>query len=156
MKPIVAVLVLSGCLRGEGPPEERDRHPGPLSRPGGPPPDRVALAETRPLLVTGTVRYEGRATGRALVVVVDEAGAGLPPLAVAELPPGPLPMTFTISDADLVPTGAAPRAVPPSVAVTARLDADGDVATTDPAEPIARLQVPAHSPGLVMTLAGPR
>jgi hypothetical protein len=130
---------------------------------------QAALAEARTLAAGGTVRppmgqpaapsgkpvevlAKGRITladgadataGKVLFVALRPA-PGVPPVASVKLPPGPFPMDFEVTTANVLPM-AGNRPLPESFLVVARLDSDGNAFTkpdTDPA-----IEVPGVTKG---------
>jgi hypothetical protein len=125
------------------------------------PPDRAPPAERAPapagasLELSGTIAYDGPAKGAAVFVAVKDPSQPGPPLAAKKLPPGPFPLTFSLTDADRMPMGGG-RALPEKVTLLVRLDADGDAMTKDPSEPSATQELPARSADLAITLSVPQ
>ncbi len=88
--------------------------------------------------ITGRVTVgEGVAAGGegVLFVIARSAGGG-PPLAVKRLPIGPFPLAFEIGPADVMIAG---RAFAGPIALSARIDRDGNPLTRDPGDAIATL-----------------
>jgi hypothetical protein len=106
--------------------------------------------------LSGSITWAGPIAGPKLFVSVRDPAKPGPPLAAKQLPPGPFPMTFTLTDADVVQMGPTPRAVPANVVLVVRLDADGDAMTKSPSEPVATLETPATAAGLAVTLTVPQ
>ncbi len=108
-------------------------------------------------VATGPAEFTGEitlasgvtATGGTLFIYVREAGvtAG-PPLRVKRLP-AQFPAKFTISASDSPMGGSLPAG---PVQISARLDADGNVATKDPADPVA-MSAPVTAGATGITLA---
>lgn len=145
------VVLLAACSWGSENPE-RPFPEAPRPPPNrAPPPERVTESPTAVLKLAGTISYEGPATGRAVFVAVRDPARPGPPLAVKKLPPGPFPLTFSVTGADRMPMGAADP-VPGQVSVTVRLDADGDASSKAPGEPSITLETAASSTDLVVTL----
>ena len=120
-----------------------------------PPPERVQESPGGALELAGTIAYDGPAKGAAVFVSVKDPAQPGPPLAAKKLPPGPFPLTFSLSDADRMPMGGG-RAVPEKVSLLVRLDADGDAMTKDPSEPTATVELPARSTDVAITLSAPK
>ena len=129
-------------------------------------PDRAAflaqrLAEAKQMsqassevLLTGTVSAPGiTPSGTEILFVSLRDPAGGPPLAALRLPPT-LPAEITVTAADLIAMGGAPRPVGPEVQVTVRLDTDGNPMTRDgpAAKPVV---VPKGSTGHQFILQAP-
>ncbi len=105
------------------------------------PRDAPALASEQ--AIRGRVRLapgSSAAPGGVLFLIVrrDSAAAG-PPLAVKRLDAASLPIAFEIGAGDVMVPGQ-PWSAP--LWLSARLDADGNAATRDPAEPTAALGAP--------------
>lgn len=118
------------------------------------PPAAAPPAAGASLSLAGTVVYDGVVSGQAVFVSVKDPSHPGPPLAAKKLAPGPFPLAFTLTDADLMGMGGA-RPVPATVALTVRLDGDGDAMTKDASEPIATVETAASATGLTLTLATP-
>lgn len=90
--------------------------------------------------VAGTLEIDARwraSVPAAAVVFVTAREAGVgggPPIAAKRLLPSAFPLAFELSDADSM----AGEALPGRLTVEARVDRDGDAATKDPADPVAR------------------
>jgi hypothetical protein len=112
--------------------------------PSGPPPSAPAATAGDPneVLAAGTVtlaRAEQADGKRALFVNLRDPVAGGPPLAAVKLAPGPFPMTFQITRANLVGMGGT-RPLPATVTLSARLDEDGDPMSKPPTDPAASVE----------------
>jgi hypothetical protein len=138
------LFVLAACGTSETPPS-------------APPvlPDREAPAASAKLDLSGTIAFTGETKAVALFVSVKDPANPGPPLAAKQLPAGPFPMSFTLTDADVVQMGAGPRPMPATVALTVRLDTDGNAMSKDPTDPIATLETPSASKDLALTLTVP-
>ena len=81
-------------------------------------------------------RNDGTATSARWVVGADSLRdpAGGPPVAAVRLPPGPFPMTFEVTSANLIAMGGA-RPVPATLDLSVRIDTDGNPMTRTDAEP---------------------
>jgi hypothetical protein len=75
-----------------------------------------------------------QASGAVLFLIARSPGVPGPPLAVKRLPVGPFPLAFEIGPDDEMIKGR-PWVGP--IALTARVDSDGDPLTKDPADPAA-------------------
>ncbi len=105
------------------------------------------------VLASGTLNLAEGAnpTGANVFVSVGMPGGG-PPLAAVNLPAGPFPMDFTITEANLIPM-AKGRPMPEQVVIKARLDADGSASTRPPTDPSAEVVVSVGSEALQLNLA---
>jgi tetratricopeptide (TPR) repeat protein len=108
--------------------------------------------------VRGTIELApglaGRTGAGVVFVVLREAGtlAG-PPLAARRIATSRFPMAFQVGASDSMMGGE----LPDEVAVEARLDADGDAATRDAADLVARLdRVKKGAEGVALVLEAPR
>jgi cytochrome c-type biogenesis protein CcmH len=92
------------------------------------------------VLASGTIKLAdpARAAGKSALFVFLRAPGGGPPFAAVKLPPGPFPMDFSITRANLIPMMAG-RPLPPTLELQARLDADGNATTRDDPETTATL-----------------
>jgi hypothetical protein len=152
--PVVMLTLLAAC--GGSAPSAPEAPKDPVTKaPGREAKSPEAPAASATLALSGTITYAGPINGPSLFISVKDPGKPGPPLAAKQLPPGPFPMAFTLGDADVVQMGAAPRPIPADVALTVRIDADGDAMTKDPTEPIATLKTPATTSGLAVTLVVP-
>jgi cytochrome c-type biogenesis protein CcmH len=138
---------------GQEPPAElRDPHAG-----VGPPP-APATASAAADAVRGTIDLAPGLADRAgpgvVFVVVREAGAsGGPPLAARRIDATRFPVPFEIGPADSMMGGELPE----ELLVEARLDRDGDAASRDPSDPLARRDgVRKGSSGVALVLEAPR
>lgn len=108
---------------------------------GGLPPPGPKPAGDSPVLVRGTIDIDpGRSTFKAvqLFVNVSDPAQPMPPMAAVKLPPGPFPMDFVVTQADIIPM-AANRPLPDTFIVKARLDDDGNAFTRSDTDPQAQL-----------------
>lgn len=144
---LASLLLLAACGSAPSTP--------PAPAPGHPPaaPEAPAPAGGSKLALSGTIAFEGTSTGTALFVSIKDPARPGPPLAAKKLPPGPFPMEFALTEADIVQMGPAPREIPATVALSVRLDADGNAMTKEPTDPKATLETPAEKSGLAITLA---
>ena len=160
--PVVVLVFLAACGTSSAP-EPLPGHPsGHTPAPGAAPapvgaapagsPEAPAAAGGK-LALSGTITYDGAFTGTGVFVSVKDPANPGPPLAAKQLPPGPFPLAFELSEADVVQMGAAPRAMPATVALTVRFDMDGNAMSKDPSEPMATLETPATASGLAVPLA---
>jgi hypothetical protein len=149
---LVLAVVLAACdrrLEPYVPPEaEPPRVERPLRVPGfeSPAPQasqRVAEAPTSPAgpSIRGTLRLAEGATpaGGSVLFVIARPAAGGPPLAVKRLQAGPFPLEFEIGPADAMIAGQ-PFAGP--IALSARVDADGDPLTREAQDLVAQSAEP--------------
>ena len=72
--------------------------------------------------------------GSEIVYVSLRDPAGGPPVAAVRLPPGPFPMPFEVTSANVIVMGAA-RPVPGTLDLSVRIDTDGNPMTRTDAEP---------------------
>ncbi|HHO51911.1 MAG TPA: hypothetical protein ENK18_13785 [Deltaproteobacteria bacterium] len=119
-----------GCGSPESPP------PTPAAEEAPPIPEGAERGAERPphapepgALVQGTLEAPEGATGAAVFVSLKIEGQPGPPLAAKRLPPGPFPLSFTLTEADR-PMAKGP--VPDRFQLKATLDADGDPMTKGP------------------------
>jgi cytochrome c-type biogenesis protein CcmH len=102
-----------------------------------------APAPASPVVVSGTLTLDAARAAdlsRAIALFISVRDpAGGPPLAALKLVPGPFPMTFSVTEANAIAMGGAPRPFPATVDVSVRLDADGDPLTKDDGLPVAAL-----------------
>ena len=101
---------------------------------------------------TGEVRLAPGLTGTGTLFIYVRAEGVMsgPPLRVKKLP-AKFPATFTISAGDSPMGGTLPTG---KVQLSARLDADGNVMTKDPADPVAiSAPVASGATGIVLELA---
>ena len=109
--------------------------------------------------VAGTLELEPRwraavPPGSVVFVTARQAGSAAgPPIAAKRLAPASFPLSFELSDADSM----AGKPLPKHLSIEARVDRDGDAATRDPADPVARQDdVPAGTRQLRLVLAPKR
>ena len=105
------------------------------------------------LALSGTIAYAGPVSGVAVFVSVKDPGRPGPPLAALKLPPGPFPLAFSLTEANLMQMGGAPPAIPETVALVVTLDSDGDAMTKAPGDPKAMVQTASVASDLTVTLA---
>ncbi|MEZ4241210.1 MAG: hypothetical protein R3F59_34630 [Myxococcota bacterium] len=123
----------------------------PVERASPAPPAAPAEAGAK-LALEGTITFEGDAQGAAVFVSVKDPAKPGPPLAAKKLPAGPFPLTFDLTEADVVQMGPHPRALPAEVVLTARLDAVGDPMSMADTEPAAELKTPSEAKGITLAL----
>jgi tetratricopeptide (TPR) repeat protein len=122
---------------------------------GGPAP--AAPAGPAEVLAEGTATldpaFAAKVSSAQAVWVSLKDPAGGPPLGAVKLAPGPFPMHFEITTANLIAMGGAGRPVPATVNFAMWLDQDGSPMTRD--EPIATVEGLAKgSTGLTLELTG--
>lgn len=128
---------------------------GPVAAPsappaGGPPPGAPAAAGA--VLASGTIELGSPATSGKVLFVSVQGATGGPPFAALKLAPGPFPMKFEITSANIIPMMAG-RPLPAQFSVVARLDSDGDAMTRPETDPSARQDaVSAGASNLVLKL----
>lgn len=145
--PVLLLTLLAGsagCGTGAAP-----ETPG-----AAPDASREAPAAAK-LDLSGTITFDGAFTGAAVFVFVKDPANPGPPLAAKQLPPGPFPLTFTLTQADVVQMGPSVRPIPANVALSAKFDLDGNAMSKDPSEPIATLETPSTSSNLTLTMTAP-
>lgn len=129
------------------PPDQREA----ASAAPAPAPAAPAAGGAPSLLASGTITLADPSK-KGAVLFVSIQGAGGPPLAALKLAPGPFPMTFELTTANLIPMMAG-RPLPPTFAVVARLDADGDPMTGRDVDPMVRVEgVTAGTNGMALKL----
>lgn len=103
------------------------------------------------VLVTGNIEAPDNApAAQAIFVSLRQPGVPGPPLAAKKLPPGPFPMTFTLTEADR-PMVQGP--MPDTVEVKVTLDVDGDPMSKSEADLEAVQQAATGATTLKLTLA---
>lgn len=153
---LIAVALLAGCDRRSKPfvpiEQEPPKKEGPITVPGletpsAPPvmpPPRTAIQElglegagseasqaSEGGEIRGTIRLaEGVTPGAGILFVIARAGGG-PPLAVRKVDAGVFPVEFSIGASDVMMPG---RRFEGDIALSARLDSDGNPMTRDPAD----------------------
>jgi hypothetical protein len=115
-----------------------------------PAPER-APAPSATLALSGTISFAGPPRGQAVFVSVKDPAHPGPPLAAKKLPPGPFPLAFTLTQADVMQMGP-PRAIPATVTLSVTLDGDGDAMSKDPADPKVVVETAAAAVDLAITL----
>lgn len=93
-------------------------------------------------IASGTIELDpGRASFKAVQVFVNISDPAMPgpPVAAVKLPPGPFPMSFVVTDADIIPM-MANRGLPPNFVLKVRMDDDGNAFTKAPTDPQAQLE----------------
>lgn len=146
---LVALALLAGCdrrtrpfvpIEEEPPKVAKISVPGleaPSAPPSMPPPrssvDRLKeAAEGGADEIKGTIRLaDGVEPGAGILFVIARTGAGGPPLAVRKLDAARFPVEFTIGASDIMIPG---RRFEGDIALSARLDRDGNPMTRDPAD----------------------
>jgi hypothetical protein len=117
--------------------------PNAQAAPAAPPsaPPSAGGGDPNEVLASGTITLAdaARAEGKRVLFVNLKDPAGGPPLAAVKLPPGPFPMAFQITRANLVGMGGA-RPLPAAVTLSARLDEDGDPMSKPPTDPAASVE----------------
>lgn len=116
----------------------------------------AAWAAEPAVVVSGTITVDpSRAAevskATALFVSVKDPAGG-PPLAALKLAPGPFPLAFSITEANAIAMGGAPRPFPAAVLVTLRLDTDGDPLTKEGLPEAVLTGTKAGSTGLSVNL----
>jgi tetratricopeptide (TPR) repeat protein len=105
-----------------------------------PPPAAAAAGPASTRRIAGVLELDPKVArtlspGAVVFVFVREAGFGAgPPIAARRLPLGAFPMSFEVSASDSMRG----EALPDSLLVEARIDADGDPITRPPTDPYAR------------------
>lgn len=120
---------------------------------GGMPPEEPPPSAAPTLLAKGTITLApaaSAATGQVTFVSLRPAAGG-PPIAALKLPPGPFPLTFEVTTADLLPM-AGNRPVPDSFQLVARLDSDGDAFSRPETDPAAEQAVSKGAVDLQLVL----
>lgn len=141
------------AVAGQEPPAElRDPHAGIAPPPAAVPPAAASAAADG---IRGTIDLAPGLAGPGVVfVVLREAGtSGGPPLAARRIDATRFPVPFEIGPADSMMGGELPE----ELLVEARLDRDGDAASRDPSDPLARRDgVRKGSSGVALVLEAPR
>lgn len=121
---------------------------------GGAPPAPPPQAAGGAVIASGMVDLDtSRSTfaGKKVFVSIADPASPRPPLAAIQLPPGPFPMAFSITEANKLAMGG-DRPIPATVILTVRLDADGN-AMPAPTDPVAKMpNVASGTTGLSLTL----
>ncbi|MEZ4322655.1 MAG: hypothetical protein R3F61_34630 [Myxococcota bacterium] len=132
--------------------------PAGMGASGGPPPGPApASAGSTATIASGVVSIDpNRETFKATTLFVnikDPTNPG-PPIAAKKLPPGPYPLTFSITEADKIGMGGpmGNRPIPDTVQLSLRLDEDGNAFTKGPDDPEIVLDVTKGTTGLELTL----
>lgn len=106
-------------------------------------------------IAAGVIELDpGRTTfaGKTLFVSVKDPAMPGPPVAALQLPPGPFPMPFSITEANKMAMGG-DRPIPANVQLTIRLDDDGNAMTKSPSDPQVTVDNLARgTTGLSLTL----
>ena len=97
----------------------------------GGPDGETTPAGDAPTVVSGTVSLPDgvTVTGTETVYVSLRSPAGGPPLAALKLPVATFPMAFTVTEADAISMGGAPRPFPDAVNLKVAIDGDGNPMT---------------------------
>jgi hypothetical protein len=164
---MATALLVAACdrrLEPYVPPEaEPPRLSRPLRVPGFETPSPSAAtsagrdAETAGAPIRGVLRVADGASppAGAVLFVIARPAAGGPPLAVKRLPAGPFPLEFEIGPGDAMVAGQ-PFAGP--IALSARIDGDGDPLTRAPDDLVAAAAEPlapgARDVDLVLRASG--
>jgi hypothetical protein len=110
--------------------------------PLGPPAEGAGTGAASGEPIRGTIRLEGgEASGAVLFLIARIPDTPGPPLAVKRLPVGPFPLEFEIGPEDEMIKGR-PWVGP--IALSARVDKDGDPLTRDPEDWSAELGSPVE------------
>jgi hypothetical protein len=107
--------------------------PDPQPLPGNPKGSHFDENASAEVLVSGTIiatAIPEEKLKNVEAVFVSIRGESGPPLAAKKLPPGPFPMAFELTAADLVPMGG-DRPVPAQFKVKVALDTDGNAMSND-------------------------
>jgi len=121
------LLALAAC--GAGAPESTEP-PAPAPVPDAPAPAREEAPSEAEVLVAGTVAAPADLPdAQAVFVSLRVPGRRGPPLAAKKLPPGPFPLSFTLTPAD---RPMARGAVPDAFDVKITLDVDGNPMSKSP------------------------
>jgi tetratricopeptide (TPR) repeat protein len=98
-----------------------------------PPGGDAPPAGDAPTVVSGTVSLPDgvTVTGTETVYVSLRSPAGGPPLAALKLPVAAFPMAFTVTEADAIRMGGAPRPFPDALNLKVAIDGDGNPMTGD-------------------------
>lgn len=108
--------------------------------------DTARKGATAEVVVSGTAVLDAETadalTGTEIVFVSVRDPAGGPPLAALRLPPGPFPLSFRVTTADALAMGGTARPFPDTLALSVRIDTDGDPTTRD-GEPLAEIETVA-------------
>lgn len=155
----LAALLAAGCDRRVEPYVDPKDEPPPLDHPVrvpgletpapraamplGPPEEGARTgAPSSGEPIRGTIRLEGgEASGAVLFLIARMPDTPGPPLAVKRLPVGPFPLEFEIGPEDEMIKGR-PWVGP--IALSARVDTDGDPLTRDPDEYAAETTSPVE------------
>jgi len=157
----VLALCLAACDRrvepyvapaDEPPPVDRPvRVPGlespvprasmPLGPPDGASGERTGAVSGKPIRGTIRVAAGARPSGAVLFLIARSPGQPGPPLAVKRLPVGPFPLEFQIGPADEMIKG---RPWDGPIALSVRVDSDGDPLTHSPSDLNAELADPVE------------
>ncbi len=142
---VAMVLMCAGC--GDA------RVPASAEPAAAVPPEALARvpAPSGSLALSGVVTYTGDAKGAAVFVSVRDPGGG-PPLAAKKFLPGPFPLAFELTDADVISMGP-PRPIPDKVMLKITLDSDGDAMSKAATDPKAIVETAATAADVAITLA---
>jgi hypothetical protein len=165
-----AALTLAACDRRVEPYVDPSQEPPKLDRPVrvpglenpapraamplGPPTEgaRTGVASGEPIRGTIRIANGASASGQVLFLIARVPSQPGPPLAVKRLPVGPFPLEFEIGPDDEMIKGR-PWVGP--IALSARIDSDGDPLTHDPSDLSAELASPVDpgATGVELALA---
>lgn len=127
--PAAAVEALEKALALDDNPQVRQALAEARARASAPPPT---------VLAQGTITLaEGAATEGRILFVSARRPAGGPPLAALRLEPGPFPMDFELTSADLIAMGGGTPSIPEAYNLSVRLDTDGDPMSRPDTDPSA-------------------
>jgi len=114
--------------------------------------ERTGVVDGKPIRGTISVADGGQPTGKVLFLIARAPGQPGPPLAVKRLPVGPFPLTFEIGPDDEMIKGR-PWVGP--IALSARVDSDGDPLTRSDSDATADLATPVEpgAEGVALRLA---
>lgn len=88
------------------------------------------------VLASGTITLADAAkAGSGTLFLSIKSPQGGPPVAAKKLPPGPFPMEFSLTSADITPMGGM-RPMPETFVLTIRLDSDGDPLSRPETDPV--------------------
>jgi cytochrome c-type biogenesis protein CcmH len=160
MRAWPALLLLVACEKAPAPSTGREAVRGlpPASSSAPLPAGHPSVAAERGASLEGTLEVAPALQGQVkpgdtLYLVARSVGADgtvtRMPLAVSRLTVGPMPMTFTLSAADVMMQGS-PFAG--AVQITARVDKDGDAMTRNPGdvEGVIKAEIPARGLKIVL------
>lgn len=107
------------------------------------------------ILAQGTIKLAkgAKAVGKMIFVSLRPIEAKGPPIAAMRLPPGPFPMPFALTEANIVAMGGQKREVPPEFKLKVALDTDGNPMVKSPEDLIFEVTANKGAKGLEMVLA---